>query len=128
VFSPRVRVLVIGQNPSNQRTNRVWFGRNHTTTRLNEWMSVIDVRYYSFFNVAAFSGDYKDSLHDAKWIAEAVEGYDRIVALGNIASETLRKCGIKHHKIPHPSSRNRLFNEPCFEYEAVKALGDYVYD
>ena len=43
------------------------------------------------------------------------EEANKVIALGNVASDSLRKVNVEHFKMPHPSPRNRQLNDKQFE-------------
>lgn len=103
--------------------------------RLNEWMKTLGFEYYSFVNVFAFPGAFKLSQVDYDYLAAvAAEHGDRpVVALGGVASTALKRIGVPHFTLPHPSYRNRKLNDPteekcalerCVEY--IRSLGDDI--
>lgn len=51
---------------------------------------------------------------------------DCVIALGNVPSETLTRLGIEHMKMPHPSPRNRLLNDPEYERRMLDECREYV--
>lgn len=108
-----MNLLIVGINPSGK-----WKRKNPTLDRLNRWMDLIGVRYYSFCNVISEPGTYKKSQIDYKQLCTYTEGYDRIIALGSFVSEALYHINVDHYVMPHPSPLNRLLN--CREYEANK--------
>jgi len=55
-----------------------------------------------------------------------VKRYDKVIALGNIASTWLDKNEVSHLKIPHPSPRNRMWNNPQTEIDTVRRINEYL--
>jgi hypothetical protein len=49
-----------------------------------------------------------------------------VVALGNKASARLKKLGIEHFKLPHPSPRNRLLNNKKFIDLELRKCKNYL--
>lgn len=53
--------------------------------------------------------------------------YDKVIALGNVASNSLKKLNIDHFKMPHPSGLNRQLNDKEFEKKKIKECYNYLY-
>lgn len=51
---------------------------------------------------------------------------DTTVALGNNASKRLTQLGIKHFKLPHPSSRNRQINDKAFIEKKLQECREWL--
>lgn len=49
-----------------------------------------------------------------------------VVALGNSVSSVLSRLGVEHFKMPHPSGRNRLLNDPVFEMMKLCECREYI--
>lgn len=117
------RVLVIGMNPSSVEGVK----KNSTLHRLNNWMDNIGITHYSFMNVIEKAADkvYHGDV-DPSRLRCASLGYNKVIALGGFASESLDKARINHFKMPHPSPRNRLLNDKKYEKDMVKQMKHYL--
>ncbi len=90
-------------------------------------MSECGVKHFSFVN----SFDYEKSSPEAKdadleKLRVCSTGYTKVLALGGFASSALNKLKIRHERLPHPSPRNRQFNDPSFERAVVRRISEYL--
>ena len=120
-MSLHTRVLIVGINPSDKQNSK-------TLQRLNKWADELGIKYYSFVNCISKSGVYKASDIDYNTLSRCVEGYEKIITLGNFASSALTKLGINHHSMPHPSGLNRNLNDPAYEKQQLRDGGQYLND
>lgn len=120
-----MRIIVIGMNPSNKPTV-LEVGKNSTFDKLNNWMTEAGVKHFSFMNCFDEQCDTpKMSMVDQSRFYWVDDDY-RVLALGSFASSVLNRVGIQHHKLPHPSPRNRLFNDKKYEKIVIKQLKGYL--
>jgi hypothetical protein len=59
-------------------------------------------------------------------VRQLVDGYDKVLALGNFVSSVLNKIEVNHFKLPHPSPRNRLLNDKDYERSMLFACKQYL--
>lgn len=118
-------IIFIGQNPANcMKVNDEAFANTKSGEVLAEWIKVLntDEQIIKCFNAAKIKGTPLEKDYDlelAMILGPQVEA--NFVALGNYASKFLTKNNIEHYKLPHPSKRNRKFNDPDFiKQELVK--------
>lgn len=120
-----MKVIVIGMNPA-ARCPSKRIVKNSTFDRLNKWMSAARVKHYSFLNcfdeVCAVP---KPSMIDSERFQFIDDAYT-VLALGGFASAALNRLNIAHHRLPHPSPRNRLFNDVDYEKLVIKQLKAYL--
>ena len=76
----KIRVLVVGMNPSNRPTRKKIF-KNSTFDRLVNWMNLLSIDYFSFMNVCDRPGAVSIRDVDAKALIEASRSYSKIIAL-----------------------------------------------
>ena len=57
---------------------------------------------------------------------ERLKGYGKIIALGNIPSDQMKRLGIQHLKVPHPSGLNRMWNDPELEPKVINDIKGYL--
>lgn len=118
------KILVIGMNPSKKPSTKA--KENSTVKKLNDWMSKIGIQYFSFSNVHESVDHVPLSCVDYSRLNTITHGYDRVIALGNYASDALKKIHVKHFKMPHPSPRNRLLNDKEYEKHMLKDCRKYL--
>jgi len=112
------RVLVVGMNPSAVEKIR----KNSTLDRLNNWMSAMDIQYYSFMNAVQHEFDKVNQVDVNRIeLKIAASNYEYIIALGGFVSEALDSIKVKHYKLPHPSPRNRLLNDKQYVKDVIRA-------
>lgn len=123
--SASLKILVVGMNPSSYATgnnNR----KNHTFDRLQRWMKQVGVDHFSFVNCSSKPGVV--TRHDVEYdvLEECLKHHTKVISLGGFASDVLTRLNKSHHRLPHPSPRNRLFNDRSFEPQVVSELKRYV--
>jgi len=98
-----------------------------TTRRLNRWMDEAGVTAHAFTNVIAYHVEVEHNDHvDWERVREKTKGFDRIITLGGFTSSVLTRLRIPHLALPHPSPRNRKFNDPAFEPTVIQQLKTYI--
>lgn len=100
--------------------------KNHTFDRLHKWFSYAGVNHFSFVNCTDKVGNVKFSDVDYDTLNVCLNYHTDVFALGSFASTVLRRLNKTHIKLPHPSPRNRMFNDPTFEPMIMKQLKEYV--
>ena len=108
------RILVVGQVPSDKAQHK-----NSTISRLHRWFDGAGIGYASFINASEVKIEHLKTMADE---------YSGVLALGSAVQFHLGRAGIKFLGVPHPSPRNRLFNDPAFELTVVKLIRKYVQD
>ena len=119
------RVIVIGHSPGSSRIKRK--SKSPTLRRLDMWLDECDVNLYSFINLCAPSVSFPDKLEiDETFVNGCLNGYTKIITLGNEVSHYFTKRGVEHFPAPHPSPLNRKFNDKTFEPAVIKGLQSYL--
>lgn len=104
------RILVVGLKPGlAERSKSV------TWKRVSEWIE----EPYDWTNIY----DLNDKVI---FTVDKAYKYSHIVALGNVSSGYMKKLGVRHLKIPHPSRLNRQWNNPQTEITTKKRLKNYL--
>lgn len=120
-----MKLLIVGMNPGAPNKNP---NKSHTRDRLEKWMDTLEVRHYSFCNTFDEVGSPDVSKIDFDRLNQMCLGYNRIIALGNFASNALKSISVSHFKMPHPSPRNRLLNDTLFEANILNECRNYLND
>ena len=115
------RVLLVGINPSDKP-----FRKGCSLDKMNVWMSILGHYFYSFSNVIPYEGEYRIADVDPQFVRSFAEGYDKVIALGNFTSQALRRSGIHHFTMPHPSPLNRKLNDREYEMHCLKECKDWL--
>jgi hypothetical protein len=118
----RSKLLVVGINPSAARPDKV----SMSISRLYSWMNRMGIDMFSFTNCIARPGPYKYNDIDFDFLAKSVEGYDKVIALGNFPSRALRDLHISHFVLPHPSGLNRKLNDKSYEDRVIGECIEYI--
>lgn len=111
-------------NPSNKPTLN---GKNATFTKLNSWMNTCSVNHFSFCNTFQERKVAKKEDVDSELLLTVSHEYDKIITLGNFASDALKRLNIKHFKLPHPSPRNRMLNDKNFEKLILTRCKEFIH-
>lgn len=115
------RVLIVGINPSAAK-----LGHNTTWRRLPRWADALGIDKFSFTNCISNPGPYKFSDVDLNMMKKCTEGHDKVVALGNFASNVLKKINVDHFTLPHPSGLNRKLNDREYELKVLSECHEYI--
>lgn len=116
------RIIFVGLNPSAAEYRKLC-----ALDRLKCWYDYLDIKMCSFVNcIPDVNKNPKLKDVDLNNLFTYVQNYDRVVALGNIASTSLSRINIKHFKLPHPSPRNRLLNDKMYERKVLNDCGKYL--
>lgn len=120
------KVLVIGHSPGKTPINKRKNG-SPTLNRLNRWLDACDVDLYSFSNIYAHHKELlKITDIDETYVYKITKNYNKIITLGSFVSQYFTKMGIKHYAAPHPSPRNRKFNDKSYEPMVISQIKEYL--
>lgn len=112
-------VLFVGDEPSKRNTDPdVAFLGTASHKRLMSWCKYLTITDPYFVNRT--SRDFKPLANSM-----ARSGHP-IVALGAKAQAVMDEVGVKYYKMPHPSPRNRLWNDSATEHEYLKQLFEWL--
>ena len=120
------KVLVVGHSPGKTPINKRKNG-SPTLNRLNCWLDACDVDLYSFSNIYAHHKELlKITDIDETYVYKITKNYNKIITLGSFVSQYFTKRGIKHFAVPHPSPRNRKFNDKSYEPMVISQIKEYL--
>ena len=112
------KVIIVGQNPSAVE-------KSGTFKELDQWVAEWKLNSgYDFMNCSDEVGQKYTIDYDS---LKVTSKYDKVIALGNVASNSLKKLNIDHFKMPHPSGLNRQLNDKEFEKKKIKECYNYLY-
>lgn len=114
-----MKILVLGSNPSAKPQRK-----ESTLQRLARWAEKLGIEY-DFANVIPHHVA-KERLDDVEFmrVYKMTLPYDKVLSLGNFVDSVLTQMKIVHYALPHPSPRNRQFNDPTFEEKTLQKLLD----
>ena len=120
------KVLVIGHSPGKTPINKRKNG-SPTLNRLNRWLDACEVDIYSFTNPCAHHKEFlKMADIDGTFIQKITKNYNKIITLGGFVSQYVTKIGVPHFAAPHPSPRNRKFNDKSYEPMVINEIKEYI--
>ena len=120
------KVLVIGHSPGKTPIYKMKNG-SPTLNRLNRWLDACEVDIYSFTNLCAHHKEFlKNADIDGIIIQKITKNYNKIITLGGFVSKYITKMVIKHYAAPHPSPRNRKFNDKSYEPMIIDEIKEYI--
>jgi hypothetical protein len=133
-----MKILWLGLNPSKKNTDptKAFLG-TPSYKRLKKWQSTLDKTAHKSDHVLLNISHKIESDSQAvkeKDLSSAIEIYaliaavkpDIIVGLGERVSKRLKKLNIEHRKMPHPSPRNRIWNNKYAESSYVGHLSNFI--
>jgi hypothetical protein len=100
----RETVLIVGDQPRVDKGTTIPFDKAVSKARLESWLRELGIEEYVICNRVDADIEERARTHEGP-----------IIALGEKASSRLKKIRPKHYRLPHPSGRNRLLNDPLFE-------------
>jgi hypothetical protein len=116
------QVIVVGINPASGSPDKLC----QSIKRLSSWADKIGIRYYSFVNCIGRPGPYSQKDVEYDFLRECVKGYDKVLALGGFPSQALKKLGVDHFTLPHPSGLNRKLNDRDYEKRVLEECSEYI--
>ncbi len=100
-----VMVIFVGDKPSKKNLDpEVAFVGTPSFKNLCKWL--VKMQIVDFVMVNSYTHD--DEVKICQFFNNKLGPF---VALGRNASNRLKSLGISHHKLPHPSPKNRLLNK-----------------
>lgn len=119
------KVLIVGLAPGSSKIKKK--SNSPTLKRLDKWLGACDVYLYSFVNLRTPGLRFDSGTDiDETLLQECLNGYNKIITLGNEVSQYFTKKGVEHFAAPHPSPLNRKFNDKTFEPALIKGLQSYL--
>lgn len=115
--------LIMGLSPSSKTKPF----KNGTFARLLNWTNIVELPQWDFCNILHEVNSTDIKKVDVEQLRHICSNRKKIVALGSIVSKVLTKNGIEHHKVDHPSPRNRNLNSKDYEQEMLVRLRDYIH-
>ena len=127
-----MRILIVGSNPSNASPDCSGF---HITTKsrvvVERWLKDIECQI-EYTNVATYKTKNNKPLtvkqikENLPRLQEEIDGYDKIVALGNTASKALTLLLADFMAMPHPSGCCRFWNDKEAGEQKIEELKTYI--
>lgn len=115
-----MNVVIVGHSPGKISPNK-----SITLSRVKQWLNHANVYDYDWFNLVTYHApDLK--LNEITLKVCDITKYDKIIALGNMASTWLNRNNIPHLKVPHPSGLNRIWNDPLAESRTISQIKKYL--
>lgn len=113
------RVLIVGHSPSRSHPDKVLRG-TRSGVRLEEWLLSWGLSWDDCDLVNAWTCPEKTA-HTPGFLFARWDAYDCILALGKEVQAVVEQMGTRRMvRLPHPSGRNRLFNDPGYEARLVE--------
>ncbi len=90
-------------------------------------MSELGVDHFGFVNCYHVEGHWDHKRVDRAFLHRCiVEHEGPILALGGHVSAELKRMKVGHHRMPHPSYRNRVLNDHSAERDAINSARNYL--
>jgi hypothetical protein len=115
-----MRVLIVGHSPG-----KVQQSKSITRNRVKAWLQAANVEEYDWINLVNYHAPSL-KFNEITLTSRDVIGYDKIIALGNMASVWLARNNISHLKVPHPSGLNRIWNDSTTEIKTMDSIKKYL--
>jgi hypothetical protein len=118
-------LIVVGICPST-KTGKIKTNSRHN---LEKWMHEASVKAWDFQNVIPHKINCLDPdevFYDL--LEDRLLPFGKVIALGGFVSKVLKKIGIPHLQIYHPSTRNRALNSKENHVKTVKMIKKYLND
>ena len=114
--------MIVGINPSSSKRVDPCI----TLKRLYRWTDALSIQFFSFVNCIGRPGPYSNKDVDCEFLMKCAKGYDKVIALGGFPSHALKKLGVDHFMLPHPSGLNRKLNDREYEKRVLEECSEYI--
>ncbi len=108
------KVLVVGDRPKSDDPNDTPFLNARCKEKLQRWLDSMGITDY------VLSNQVREDL------PETVTNFPKAIALGEKAAKRLKKLGVQHYRLPHPSGANRLLNDKRYEEFVIADCARWV--
>jgi uracil-DNA glycosylase len=126
------RVLIVGSNPSNSSPDESPFHEGTKSRKTIEaWIQGLDIEVH-YINVVNSKLDKPPTqemiLSELPSLNKRIEliNPDKVVAVGKVATQALTLLRCDFLEMPHPSGRNRKWNDKVFKEEKIKTLRTFI--
>lgn len=120
-------VMVVGSNPSRSQPNpKLPFFGSRSLAILLYWLEALGCQHAHLTNVSDQVTPENRPLKVSEYQLDRLKAeIDRenptaIITVGKTADHALKKLGVDHYPLPHPSGRNRLLNDPDYVRERLE--------
>jgi len=118
------RIVFVGSAPGNHPPDK-----SPTRRRITKWMDELGVDRFKWKLTNVFlTKTTRTKLEgiETQEFMQRLRGYKKIIALGNIPSDQMKRLDIQHLKVPHPSGLNRMWNDPELEPKVINDIKGYL--
>ena len=116
-----INLTIVGHSPGRAGSPE----KSKTIQRVKRWLNQHELYEYDWYNLVDYHAP-KLKLKEATLESKIIEPYNKVIALGNLASQWLTKNNINHLKVPHPSGLNRQWNNPETENITINKIKQYL--
>lgn len=116
-----INLTIVGHSPGRAGSPE----KSKTIQRVKRWLNQHELYEYDWYNLVDYHAP-KLKLKEATLESQIIEPYNKVIALGNLASQWLTKNNINHLKVPHPSGLNRQWNNPETENITINKIKQYL--
>lgn len=131
-FCKSTRIVFVGLNPSEESPDNSAF---HPITKsgkaVRSWLNNNDGYIVKFVNLTHHKNSSPHKPINSKLSMPTIikfmadRGY-RIITCGTVADTILKKNGIKHFAMPHPSGLNRFWNDKVAGEAKIKEMLEWI--
>ena len=119
----KINLLVLGHSPGPMKASAKVRTTKH---RVKDWLKACNILDYDFHNLCpTHAPTLKLSEINDEHVLSAIN-HDKVIALGNLASQYLTRKNIDHLKVPHPSMKSRVWNDPTTEPKVLDDMRSYI--
>lgn len=116
-----INLTIIGHSPGKAGSP----DKSKTIQRVKRWLNQHAFYEYDWYNLVDYHAP-KLKLGEVTLEPQKIQQYNKVIALGNLASQWLTKQSIEHLKVPHPSGLNRQWNNPETETITINNIKHYL--
>ena len=116
------KIIFIGLNPTKLAIPR----KGGAWHRFCEWLDEMEIIYTVSFTNISYDPYWDGKTVDTAFLKASIGEYDKIIAWGPKVSDRLRKLGVEHHTLPHPSPLNRQTNNKAYISQRLQECKEYI--
>jgi len=113
------KVIYVGTAPGNHSPDK-----SPTIKRIAKWSDQVGIKEWAWTNLSNLKlSELK--LKEIDFDIKQIEGY-KVIALGNLVAKYFEIKNIEHLKVPHPSGKNRMWNDPELEPKVIEEIRGFT--